>query len=140
MKKLTFIIMTLFVFSIASAQNVVINNQTNSGDCGFRINGICSSQDIGGVEIDIRRCHGEEGWISTAGEQVGSVYIAYYYLFATNYNPFTVTTIIAVNVQGRQSVYNAVIPANSVKVFELGHCRSVEPCSVIGSITRKLAR
>lgn len=140
MKKSIIIFAAILAATFANAQNVVINNQTNSGDCGFRINGICSSQDIGGVEIEAKRCYGNENWVQTAGKQVGTVYIANYYLFATNYNPFRVTVLIAIQQQGRQQVYSAVIPANGVKVFGMGHCTDVEPYSIIGSITRKMAQ
>ena len=141
MKKSIIIFAAILLATFANAQNVVINNQTNSGDCGFRINGICSSQDIGGVEIEIHYCtSGRANWKEIAWKQIDPLMIAHYYMIAKNYNSFTVTTLIALNLQGKESVYSGVIPANGVKVFHIGHCTDVEPYSIIGSITRKMAK
>ena len=69
-----------FGFS-AFAQNVVIQTNevgksTTNDDCAYRISGICTTEDIGGVEI--------------ASEYSGN---GYYFLEFENYNSFTVSVI-----------------------------------------------
>ena len=54
-------------------------------DCAFRISGICSTEDIGGVEYEFK---------TVDSHYVGSQYhpTKYYYVF-TNYNSTTVTVL-----------------------------------------------
>lgn len=84
MKKLFFIICALVGMNVlAYSQNVKvnINNQdaTAKDDCPYRINGICSTEDIGGVDAEFKR------------EHYGADY--YDYLSLTNYNSFPVSVI-----------------------------------------------
>ena len=58
--KATKILMAALLFGLCSLSysqdvKVNINNQdvTTKGDCAYRINGICSTEDIGGVNVDI---------------------------------------------------------------------------------------
>lgn len=59
MKKTFCVIITLFLVFPCIAQNIIQvtnndrNNSTTPKECEYRINGICSSEDIGGVDVDI---------------------------------------------------------------------------------------
>lgn len=91
MKKIIVILVVLIDFSFsANAQNVVI--QTNEvgksetkDDCAYRICGICTTEDLGGVEIAIGRF-----------EQDNNTCLRH--LIFENYNSFTVTVIFEVEV------------------------------------------
>ena len=89
-------VLTLLFFAgvlsfCCNAQNIIqisndgSRNNNNNGqqqECPFRINGICSTEDIGGVSFEKK--NDREG------------YVSYDYL-ATNYNSFPVTVLILEN-------------------------------------------
>jgi len=89
MKKFYLIIVTVICFNLSSfGQNEVIQtdeaNKAEAQDkCAYRIAGICTTEDIGGVEVArIRRTN-----------EKGGHYYNEYFLEFENYNNFTVTVI-----------------------------------------------
>lgn len=134
------------------SQSIIINNQNNqnsSASSVFQINGISSSQDIGGTEISIKEFYpnlsGE--WVDAAFKQLHVLHYYNFYLVIKNYNPFMVTTLVAVDIKNNrgytnpgQTVLSGVISANGIKVFDLGHSKTSNTSSVIGSITRKMSK
>lgn len=90
MKKLLCIAVFAGMFSIGYCQDVKvnINNQETSTneECPFRINGICSTEDIGGVDVQLvfeKGCNGEKYGATKA------VFI--------NYNSFPVTVLYKIH-------------------------------------------
>ena len=57
--------------------NINNNDATTTDDCAYRINGICSSEDIGGVDVELHNGEGE-----------GKIFMK-----LTNYNSFPVTVL-----------------------------------------------
>ena len=112
-------------------------NQNTTTDCGFKINGICSSEDIGGVSLE-----------SISRQDLGggpfSNGITRAYL--KNYNNFTVTVLIQLAFdsysQGGstyvEEVYQVVIPSNETKTVQLNHCNCPSCYSLQGMIVRRL--
>ena len=104
MKKFIVILVALLGFGMSSfGQNVVI--QTNEAgksetkdNCAYRISGICTTEDIGGVEI------------STSYSVNG-----FYYLELENYNSFTVSVIFEYVTQGNKKTGTIVLKANEKK-------------------------
>ncbi|MBQ6275725.1 MAG: hypothetical protein IJK62_03335 [Bacteroidales bacterium] len=132
----------MFTCMCANAQNIIqITQNGNSSnvqnDCGFKINGICSSEDIGGVSLEglSRDVYGSGPWANgiTNAE-------------LKNYNNFTVTVLIKFLFdsysQGgatyEDEVYQVVIPSNETKKVQLkrGNCPSCY--SLQGMIVRRL--
>lgn len=130
----------LITITYANSQNIIqiTNNGTISQkDCGFKINGICSSEDIGGVSLEglSREVYGSGPWANgiTNAE-------------LKNYNNFTVTVLIKFLFdsysQGgatyEDEVYQVVIPSNETKKVQLkrGNCPSCY--SLQGMIVRRL--
>ena len=66
---------------------VNINNQeaTTKEDCAYRINGICSTEDIGGVDVEI---YAKEDGIRTPNYTYDNIYAQF-----KNYNESTVTVL-----------------------------------------------
>lgn len=93
MKKLLLLFSLVAICSIGYSQNVKvnINNQdaTIKDDCPYRINGICASEDIGGVEVEF--LDGEEG----TGTEL---------LVLTNYNNFKVNVLWQIDLDGFGSI------------------------------------
>ena len=103
----------LLVFAVAlsfccNSQNIIQisndgnrnnNNYNQQQDCEFRINGICSTEDIGGV--DFEEMHNSEGAKD---------------VLATNYNSFTVTVLFKIE-YGRSSRYGIEKEAVVTKVL-----------------------
>lgn len=77
----------LFTYCFGQNVNVNINNQdySQTKDCDFKINGICSSEDIGGVDIQGLEKYDEVG---------PNQYYINLYAVLTNYNEFPVTVLI----------------------------------------------
>lgn len=124
------ILLFLLVSTIcASAQNIIIQNNVNgnstteSKPCGFSINGICSYEDIGGVDAEV-------------------YFEAGFKLRLTNYNQFPVTVLFEAeyNNGDRYRTGSVVLGAyqteNSVKVVNL-HDGGLSVWSLVGTITRK---
>lgn len=92
MKKVTKFFMAALLAGMCSfgyAQDVKVNINNNEAtikeDCAYRINGICSSEDIGGVDVEM-----SNSWKDAIGNERGLV------LKLTNYNSFPVTVVWAV--------------------------------------------
>ena len=75
------IAMSCFGQNIIQVNSEQGNSNSQKEDCAFRINGICSTEDIGGVMTEFK-----EGDLTGAGEHV--------YLHAENYNNSTVTVLL----------------------------------------------
>ena len=105
----------LFTYCYGQDVRVNINNQDYSSnkDCEYRINGICSSEDIGGVEI--------QGKIKWDFESNVDAYYKCLYAVLKNYNPFTVTVLFEYDYNNVQSL---VLQANGTKEV---YIRCVEP-------------
>lgn len=106
---------------------VNINNQdvTAKGDCPYRINGICATEDIGGVDVSF----------------VGSNIVL------TNYNVFPVTVIWQIEYlcgdcryDGEEKTATTVLGAEGQKQIYLSDYRTASKWSVKGLIVRKLAQ
>lgn len=138
MKKLT-LILTLVILSISTqAQNIIQvtndgsgNNNSQKKECEYKINGICSTEDIGGVDVEIT-CGDCSSWCTV-------------YATFTNYNSFTVTVLYEISNNGDQgkadgSTGSIVIPANGSKQVDWGRTYACQKgnFSVRGIIVRKL--
>lgn len=135
MKKILWVAAMLFVgmFTYCYGQdvNVNINNRGNSTnvDGEFRINGISSSEDIGGVDLEFKnekddgRCYDGYKTISVL----------------TNYNAFPVTVLFKVSgpYDPSNKTLNVVIGANGTKRVEIW-CGEAGTYSLEGMIVRKL--
>lgn len=131
----------LFTYCYGQDVKVNINNQDYSSnkDCEYKINGICSSEDIGGVEIQ-----GKLKWDYNSSYDG---YLRNTYAVLTNYNPFTVTVLFE---YGYNEVHSLVLRANETKeVFAYNGGSTVyskpEPSqstsfSIKGMIVRKLGQ
>lgn len=77
----------LFTYSYGQDVRVNINNQdySSNGDCEFKIQGICSSEDIGGVDV--------QGLVKYLYDNVYDYYNKTLFLVFTNYNSFPVTVL-----------------------------------------------
>ena len=129
----------LFTYCYAQDVRVSINNQnaTNNGG-GFTINGIPSSEDIGGVDVQgVAKCDGRNG---TYYKNAHAVF--------TNYNDFTVTVLFKDATYDR--VYTIVLRKDETKDVNLYTLSTIprsepepdEPCSIDvgGMIVRKLGQ
>ncbi len=132
----------MFTCMCANAQNIIQITQNGNGgnssnDCGFKINGICSSEDIGGVSLEGLSRH-----VYDSGPWANGITNAE----LKNYNNFTVTVLIKFLFdsysQGgatyEEEVYQVVIPSNETKKVQLkrGNCPSCY--SLQGMIVRRL--
>lgn len=128
MKRLFVLFAVIGICAFAYSQDVKvnINNQdaTAKDDCPYRINGICATEDIGGVDVDVpHNC---------------------YCIRLANYNNFTVTVLFVYN-QGRGVQYDVsydriasvVIKANETKDYY--YYEGYKPV-IKGMIVRKLAQ
>lgn len=77
----------LFTYCYGQDVKVNINNQdySSNGDCDFKIQGICSSEDIGGVDV--------QGLAKYIYDNVYEYYTKTLFLVFTNYNSFPVTVL-----------------------------------------------
>ncbi len=141
MRKIFVILFLYGIMTCATAQNIIqiTNNgsQNTTTDCGFKINGICSSEDIGGVSLeDISRQDLGGGPFSNGITRA----------YLKNYNNFTVTVLIQLAFdsysQGGstyvEEVYQVVIPSNETKSVQLNHCNCPGCYSLQGMIVRRL--
>lgn len=141
MKKIFVMLFVLGLMTLANAQNIIqiTNNgsQNTTTDCGFKINGICSSEDIGGVSLEnISRQDLGGGPFSNGITRA----------YLKNYNNFTVTVLIQLAFdsysQGGstyvEEVYQVVIPSNETKTVQLNHCNCPGCYSLQGMIVRRL--
>ncbi len=141
MRKIFVILFLYGIMTCATAQNIIqiTNNgsQNTTTDCGFKINGICSSEDIGGVSLeDISRQDLGGGPFSNGITRA----------YLKNYNNFTVTVLIQLAFdsysQGGstyvEEFYQVVIPSNETKSVQLNHCNCPGCYSLQGMIVRRL--
>lgn len=143
MKKIFAILFFWGIMTGATAQNIIqITNNGNEStttqkDCGFKINGICSSEDIGGVSLEgISREALSEGYFTNGITRA----------YLKNYNNFTVTVLMQLVFDSSSKggslyvdeVYQVVIPSNETKAVELKHCNCPSCYSLEGMIVRRL--
>lgn len=112
MKK--FLVLSMFIaafITYCNAQDVKvnINNQdaTVQDDCVYRINGICSSEDIGGVNVDVDGGNGNcLRFKNYNGFTVTVLYECVYYNPVTNssYWKDTICGVIVLEAKGEKSV------------------------------------
>lgn len=126
--KIVLLFLLVATFCISS-QNIIIQNNVNTNgnapqkECGYKINGICSSEDIGGVDAEVFFSGG-------------------FRLRLTNYNQFPVTVVweAEYNHGDRYKTGTCVLGAygteNAVKVVTL-HDGGLSVWSLVGTITRK---
>ena len=134
MKKVFMVTMMLFVgmFTYCYGQDVRvnINNQdATNNDCGYKINGICASEDIGGVEI--------QGLVKYEKRTIyeKTKYCSMQYALLTNYNDFTVTVLVEFYAFG---IHSIVLKKNETKEFFLGNFGSVTFTTSQPSYTNQL--
>ena len=133
MKKLIFTI-TCVVFAMTClGQNIiqVSGNQSNSqkqDDCPFRINGICSTEDIGGVMVEFKY-HTNDGG----------------YIHLDNYNNFPVSVLLQVTYRRTSGVLDnpriipCVLPSSGHKELKLAFGDYLSGYILDGIIVRKLS-
>ena len=143
MKKIIVIFFILYGFSCYSQNIIQINQSSNStstnssnSNCDFKINGVCSSEDIGGVSL-------ERFYNEIIPGQENAPWPNYYgYAELTNYNNFTVTVLIKVAFEYKDSyqeeTYQVVIPRNETRKVKIkkGNCPGCY--SLLGMIVRRL--
>lgn len=135
MKRMFSIGFFVLLFALCYGQDVKvnINNQEVGGqkeDCAFRINGICSSEDIGGV--DVQRMTGDTTYGVNA---YGRYPIIGDKLVFTNYNSFTVTVLYQIRIGKKFFIGQMVLRRDESKEFKP---KSVSSVSLEGIIVRKL--
>lgn len=129
MKKLflLFIFVCIGILGYCQDVKVNINNQDAkvNEDCPYRINGICATEDIGGVDVSF----------------IGSNIVL------TNYNVFPVTVIWQIEYlcgdcryDGEEKTATTVLGAEGQKQIYLSEYRTASKWSVKGLIVRKLAQ
>lgn len=132
-KRLTILIFTCVISFFCNAQNIIQisnndgnrNNNYQQQECPFRINGICSTEDIGGVSIEETEFKNERGvsWLGYG---------------ATNYHPFPVTVLILakyrINRSDREEVITIVLNPNETKELDV----PAQSAYSFATITRKL--
>lgn len=96
---LTFCCNSQNIIQISTDGNRNNNNYNQQQECPFRINGICSTEDIGGVDF-------EEKHNNNGAKDV----------LATNYNSFTVTVLFKIE-YGRSARYGVEREAVVTKVL-----------------------
>lgn len=141
MKKHLVALFTLVSCACFAQNNIIQINQSNgsynnstSQDCGYKINGICSSEDIGGVSLgEIRRVLRGGAW----------EFCQNYDVFADlkNYNNFTVTVLLKFDYESRntsdEETYQIVLKSCEEKSIKLKYCLS-SPYTLQGMIVRRL--
>lgn len=117
MKKLVLVLVAMFPL-LCFSQNIIVANGNNSNtsnnqdqeECPYRINGICSTEDIGGV--DIRFEYVKDGVITTSSND-------YVHLVLENYNNFTVSVLVEYTTQySGPYIENYVLKAGETKMRE----------------------
>lgn len=133
---ITILFVSVFCFGYGQDVKVNINNQdaTTKDDCPYRINGICATEDIGGVNVEFIK-EGEE-WPS-------------YYIVLTNYNSFPVNVLWQIEYTGDNgscAFYNNTINTGNVVIGATGEKKiSLDRYCYLnwtlkGLIVRKLAQ
>lgn len=135
MKKALIITIAVFIvgmFSLCYGQdvNVNINNNGNINGGGYYINGVSSTQDIGGVEV-----YFQDGLDDCCHTNL------------RNYNAFPVTVLLKVQyVPERDCIYHStksityqkVLKANATKEIDCQCCYESDDSTIEGIIVRRL--
>ena len=133
---ITFISLNSYSQNIIQVTNNGNSNSTVQKDCEFKINGVCSSEDIGGVSLE--RFHreiipGQENvpWPNYRG-----------YAELKNYNNFTVTVLTKVAFEYKdnyqEETYQVVIPSNEVRDVQIKKGNGTGYDTLLGMIVRRL--
>ena len=130
----TALLLSLCFFGYCQDVKVNINNQEQTGkdDCPYRINGICSTEDIGGVDVEL------------ITDELNRPAIK-----LTNYNEFPVTVLWSI--ESKHSGYGTsgcidkvgttVVGVNGTKTINIGYSSCyIREYSLNGLIVRKLAQ
>ena len=138
MKKLLMVAVMLFagLFTYCYGQdvNVNINNQDYSASNGeFKINGISSSEDIGGVDVQ---------FVKVGNYKYDNIEVIF-----ENYNTFPVTVLCKASykfstsstAEKLEKTYNIVLGTRGKKVVDVG-TGDISTCSVEGMIVRKVGQ
>ena len=131
MKKLVLVLVAMFPLFCFS-QNIIVANGNNSNtsnnqdqeECPYRINGICSTEDIGGVEFEFIR-----------SEKISPL-VDYYTL--SNYNNFTVSVLVEYTIDGIRYTASNVLRANQKRQFKTSDSDYRSMCVLEGMIVRRL--
>lgn len=135
------LLLGLCSFGYSQAVKVNINNQdaTTKDDCPYRINGICATEDIGGVNVDFVKVLREGGDGTKHYDHC---------MVLTNYNSFPVNVLWQIKYTGNDphcDAYNSVKTGNVVvgatgeKEITLDYDCYLE-WTLKGLIVRKLAQ
>lgn len=146
MKKVLFILVLLFTgmypYCYGQDVKVNINNQdySSNNDCDFKISGICSSEDIGGVDVEFRTR--PNGNVLDWGGKCFDLYAV-----VTNYNTFPVTVLCVTNWgSDNRNTHSIVLGVNGVKEIKLNSGGNwieesrYRNATVEGIIVRRLAQ
>lgn len=146
MKKGLVLLLFVGIITCANAQNIIQITNNNNGsnnntqkDCNFKINGVCSSEDIGGVSLEeISRVADDPTYVWSNGTTSAIL---------KNYNNFTVTVLMQLlfdtsgkvrNPTETEEVYQVVLQPNETKTVALKHCNCPSCYSLQGMIVRRL--
>ena len=132
MKKLVLVLVAMFPL-LCFSQNIIVANGNNTtdnqnqiqDDCPYRINGICSTEDIGGVEFEF-----------IVSEKSYDKKVDYYTL--SNYNNFTVSVLVEYTVDGIRYTASNVLQANQKRQFKTSYKDYSIRCVLEGMIVRRL--
>ena len=143
MKKVLILLLYSVSLTCLAQNNIIQINQSGGTttsiqrDCDYKINGICSSEDIGGVSLEeiSRRAYSQEVF----SNGVTTAYLK-------NYNNFAVTVLIELNFDttnrggslDMDETYQVVIQSGETKGVELRHCNCPGCYSLKGMIVRRL--
>lgn len=134
MKKLVLVLVAMFPLFCFS-QNITVTTDSNilspQDECPYRINGICATEDIGGV--DIRFEYVKDGVITTSSA-------GYVYLVLENYNNFTVSVLVEYTTKyGNTYIENYVLKAGESKMRKTQSDAYKSEHYLNGFIVRKLS-
>ena len=130
MKKLVLVLVAMFPL-LCFSQNIIqvtgnnsnTSNNQDQEECPYRINGICSTEDIGGVEFE---------FIDSKGDRIVDSYAL------SNYNNFTVSVLVEYTIDGTRYTTSNVLQAGQKKQFKTP-CRDYPYlCILKGMIVRRL--
>lgn len=133
MKKLFIAVLFSIFITCCYGQDVKVNINNNDAtatdDCAFRINGICSSEDIGGVDLELIDRNNINNNLDI-------------YAVLTNYNSFPVTVVFRVyGIHDKiYKTFNVVLGVSGVKEVLVDKNSQKYLWSVEGMIVRKLAQ
>lgn len=130
MKKLVLVLVAMFPL-LCFSQNITVTTDSNTlspqNECPYSINGICSTEDIGGVDTRFETVR-EGSW-------------NYVYLVLENYNNFTVSVLVEYTYEyGNTYIENYVLKAGESKMRKVQSGDSSRKAHYLnGFIVRKLS-